>query len=223
MTLSISSECLSCLLERHTTCSVQLRKVKLELPNLVSQDASDQRPAGVLVIGGHDIPRCPGSRGRGDHRFVRLRVVAEMRALREVGRRELPVFGRVVEPVEQSLFLLVLGDVQEDFDDARAVAMKMSLERVDVLVTLVPELVALGGVRRKVLSREDVGVDTSNEDLFVVRAVEDPDPSTFGKRFDTAPEEYIVGILLNDAEELSSPVRWFWCRPRGLRAVAPGR
>ena len=52
--------------------------------------------------------------------LVRLGVRRPERPLVDVARVVLPVLGRVVEPLEQPLLLLVVGDVQEALDDRRA-------------------------------------------------------------------------------------------------------
>ena len=70
--------------------------------------------------------------------------------------------------------------MQEELHDPRPVPVEVTLERVDVLVALLPEaLVALA--RREPLRLEPLGVDLQRDDLLVVRAVEDADAPSFGE------------------------------------------
>ena len=62
---------------------------------------------------------------------VRLLVVGPVGALVDVARVELPELGRVVEPGQQPLALLLLGDVQEHLDHADLVGDQPGLEAVD--------------------------------------------------------------------------------------------
>ena len=45
------------------------------------------------------------------------------------------------------------------------------------------------------LTLENLRMDSGNEHLLVVRAIEDPDPSLSGKRLFAAPEEVVVQLL----------------------------
>jgi hypothetical protein len=60
-------------------------------------------------------------------------------ALGHVGLGEFPVFFRVGEAFEEAAFLLVLGDMEEELEDERAVAGEVFFEVVDVLVAFFPE------------------------------------------------------------------------------------
>jgi hypothetical protein len=42
---------------------------------------------------------------------------------------------------------------------------------------------------------EKLGMHAHHQHLFVVRAIEDPDPSAFGQAFLAAPEEVVVQFL----------------------------
>src|SRR3954469_9827381 len=69
----------------------------------------------------------------------------------------------VVEPLLEALPLLVARDQQEDLDDPDPVRGEQGLERVDLLVPPGPDVL-----------RHEI-VDANDEDVFVVRPVEDRD------------------------------------------------
>jgi len=75
---------------------------------------------------GDDKPGRLRGAGRGQARLVGLRVFLPVAALLEVVAGELPVFLRVIEGGRENRFPLLLPrDVQEEFHDARAVAVQV--------------------------------------------------------------------------------------------------
>ena len=133
--------------------------------------------AGMTCQGAHSVEQ------RFEHRLVGgLEVVPEL-AVVEVGGIELPALVRLVEARLQALALLVLRDVQHEFEDRRAVLDEHLLEGVDLAVA---RLDLLG--RRELAHLDD-------EHLLVVRAVEDADRAAARRGLVHAPEE-IVGALL---------------------------
>ena len=104
----------------------------------MDEDAADQGPQGVLVVGRHHVPRGPW-RGRGGEGLLTgCPVLVPEFALGEISRRELPALGGVVEAFQEPLPLLVSGDVQEQLHDPGVAAMQVAFEGVDVLVALLP-------------------------------------------------------------------------------------
>ena len=96
-----------------------------------------------------------------------------MPAFGEIVDRELPVLVGDVESLEEALLLLVTRDVEEDLDDPGAVPVEVALEGVDVLEPVLPDLVR-GRFPNAPPPGEEVGVDPCDQDLLVVRPVEDP-------------------------------------------------
>ena len=104
-------------------------------------DPGDQGSADPLVISRDDVPGSPlGARGT-DRFFVSLHVVIPEGSFGDIGRRELPVLLRVLEPLDQPLALLLFGDVQEKLEDQGAVAAEVVLKRIDIRETVGPEIV----------------------------------------------------------------------------------
>ena len=103
-------------------------------------------------------------------------VVVPKLALFKVAELELPVLGRFVDAGLEALTLLVFGDMQEDFDDRRALIGEHLLEVADVLVALAPS--GLGN---------DV-TNANHQDVLVVTPVEDRDVSRRGGVLMDAPQ-----------------------------------
>ena len=178
-----------------TALGTDLGQPKIEAVDGVHQNPPDQRPCGVLVIGRHDVPRCPRCGGGGDGGLVGGLEFVPVPPVGQVRGRELPALGRVVQPLEEPLLLLVLRQVQEDLDHAGATAVQVVLEGVDVLEALLPQSVRGPAVRRPPPAPQQLGVDPHHQDLLVVGAVEDPDPPPSGKRPAVAPEEVVALFL----------------------------
>jgi len=78
--------------------------------------------------------------------------------------------------------LLVLGQVQEDLDDAGAVAVQVGLGVDDGLEAVAPEVARGEGLVGQLLAAQDLGEHAHDEHLLVVRAVEDADAAALGQR-----------------------------------------
>ena len=170
------------------------RASEVESSYCLDQHLRDQRLRDTLVVGRNDIPRSPGGRRGGQRVLECARVRIPVATLGDVGGIELPLLARRVEPGEETLLLYILRDVEEELDDLGPGPVEVALERVDVLIALLPEaLVALA--RRKPLRAEPLGMHLERDDLLVVRAVEDADATAFGKRFRDAPQEVVVELL----------------------------
>ena len=73
-----------------------------------------------LVVGWHDMPRCEIGAGGAEHGFERFHIVFPEFAFFDIASAELPVFFRIVDALLQPFFLLILGNVQEKLQNARA-------------------------------------------------------------------------------------------------------
>jgi len=148
------------------------------------------------VVGRDDVPRrVLGARGR-QHLGERPLVVVPARTLPDVGRRELPVPLRDVDPLQEALPLLLLGQVQEDLDDGEPVVDQIALPVVDLPVATAPDVLAGGVVarRRQSLPSQGLGVDPDDEHLLVVRPVEDPDLAPGGQGTGVAPQVVVAEL-----------------------------
>src|SRR5262249_43885811 len=145
-----------------------LRRLEAEVPYRRRQDVRDQSARHPFVVRGNYVPRRMLGARRAERLLERLEVVVPVGALGQVGGGELPVFGGVVEPLQEALLLLVLRDVEKELHDHRAVPDEVALERVDVLVAVVPESPA-ALARRKLLPLQDLRVHAHDEHVLVVR------------------------------------------------------
>ncbi|MPM51553.1 hypothetical protein SDC9_98302 [bioreactor metagenome] len=139
------------------------RILQLELVEHGIGDGGDHQVAVRLGVGRDDGPRRPGCVCGGQQLLIGLLVEIPLLAHLDVAHVELPVLGWVVEPLLQALSLLVLGDVQHELEDDRAVFGQHALEVVDLRIALLLLLVG------------DPAVDHRHQHVFVLAAVEDHD------------------------------------------------
>ena len=135
------------------------------------------------MVGGDDEPRGVFGAAPGERVLVSRRVVVPVGSLLVIGLADLPLLGRVVEPILEALQLLVFRDVQEELEDVGIVLDEAALERVDAGVTGRPDL-----------SRDQV-VHADDQDVLVVRAVEDGHLAPCGRGPVDPPQE-VVGAFL---------------------------
>ena len=171
-----------------------LRPAEIESLDRVDQDPGDEGLGEPLVVGGDDVPRCPGRRGGGECGLEGGHVLVPARPLGDVGRVELPLFAGRVEPGEEALLLLLLGDVEEELHDLRPVPVEVALEGIDVLVALFPER-RPSRRGRQLLRSSHSGMHSERDDLLVVRAVEDADAPALRESLRDSPEEVVVELL----------------------------
>src|SRR5690606_9277245 len=110
-------------------------------------------------------------------------------------RGELPVLLRTVYAIIETFALLLLRHVQEELQDRRAVARQVTLEGVDVLVAVLPELLAVRVCTGHILSMDQLGMHPGYQHFLVVRTIEYPDPSTLGQVHHAPPEEVVIQLL----------------------------
>src|SRR5512147_2492401 len=114
-----------------TAPGVGPRIVDVEPTESVQDDLRDDQAPVVLVVGRYHVPGRMPRAGRSNARFVGPHVVLPELALFEVGAAEFPVLVGVVDAREEPLALLLLRQVQEELDDAGAVAVEVALEAGD--------------------------------------------------------------------------------------------
>ena len=91
-------------------------------------------------------------------------------------------------------FLLLARHVQEELENDRPLPREVILEVRNVEEPLIPDAFAHER-RRQLLSLQDMLMNPHNEDLLVVRSVEDPDPSPLGQALDVTPEKVMIEVL----------------------------
>ena len=119
-----------------------------------------------------------------------------MRPLGQIAGREFPVLGRVVDALQKPLFLLFLGDVEENFHNAVAVVKKILLIISDLAVALFKKCLFA-------LAQHAVGhlvsllqvVYLHHKHILIIAAVEDGDGPARRQRFVDAPEEVVLQFL----------------------------
>ena len=103
------------------------------------------------------------------------------------------LFG-IVEPVEEALALLFLGDAQMEFQHHGSVAHEMPLEGADILEALLPDIFR-DQPRRQFLLGENFRMHAHDQAFLVMRAVENPDPPARRHALRHAPEEIVIEFL----------------------------
>src|SRR5665213_2448836 len=148
----------------------------------------------LLVVAGDDVPGRVAGAGSAEAGLVGSHVLIPEAALDNVIGTELPVLLRVIEAGEQALALLFSGDMQEEFHDARAVAVKVLLQIDDRAIALLPYPV-MGGQLRRTFGGQKLGMDAQDQHLLVVRPVEYADLAALGQRAGGAPKEVVLQFL----------------------------
>ena len=99
--------------------------------------------------------------------------------------------------------------MEENLDDARAIAVEMALMIHDRLITLLPNGHLVLQLVRKPLTGKKLGMHAHDEHLFVVGTIEDADASTLWQATSSSPKEIVfelLGARLLEAENLT-PLR----------------
>ena len=159
-------------------------------------DVGDGGAGEPLVVGGDDVPGRPFGAGVVEGVLEGVHVVVPEGALFGVVDGELPVLLGRVDAREEALLLLLLRDVEEEFEDVDAVADEVVLEVVDLLEAVPPDFLLVLRLGGELLVAEDFGVDADDQDLLVVGAVEDADAPALGQRLEAAPEVVVVELFV---------------------------
>ena len=77
--------------------------------------------------------------------------------------------------------------MKKELQNQRAVSREISLVCRDVFKSLVPD-VRRARFRRECFAGEDGGMDANDTEFFVIRAIENPDPTALWQRFRRSPK-----------------------------------
>ncbi len=132
------------------------RKRHLQSFQVLHDDPGDGEVPEPLVVGGDNKPGGVLGAATGERVLVSRRVVVPVRSLLVIGLADLPLLGRVVEPILEAFQLLAFGDVQEELEDMGVVLDEATLESVDLIVAAGPDLFW------------DQVMNASDQDIFVV-------------------------------------------------------
>src|SRR4029077_13073230 len=98
-------------------------------------------------------------------------------ALGNVVLGDLPALGGLLQPLQQTLALLLPGDVEKELEHDHSIAGEMALEFADILEAFLLDVLA-DELGRDFLPLQQFGMHAHDQGLLVVRAVEDADPSS---------------------------------------------
>src|SRR6516164_7556701 len=167
---------------------------EIELCERLDDCRRHHEPGEPLVVCGHYEPRRMFRGGRPYRLLIGRHVVRPEGALAHIGRRELPVLVGFVEPLEESFLLLAARDVQEELEHDQSLMAQVPFEMRDVGKPLLPDVLACAG-SGQLLLLEDVLVHSHDQDLLVVRAIENADVAALGQATGMPPEKVVIEIL----------------------------
>ena len=136
-----------------------------------------------------------------------LRVILPIFPLVNVREAEFPVLIRIINAFQESLSLLLLGQMKEELDDASAVAMEVLFQIHDGAIPFLPEGFLVTQFFRQALAAENFRMHPHNQHFLVIGTIEDTDPPAFGKPAGGAPEKIMfqfLGARLFEAEDLAA-------------------
>src|SRR5437867_12068794 len=148
-----------------------------------------------LSSAGYDIPRTLPAAGRAQAGFIGLHVVVPEFPLLEVAPAEFPVLIRLVDAGKKATALLVLGNVEEKFNDARSVAIKMVFQIHDGTIPIPPDGLFVEQFFRQPLAVENLGMDSNDQHFFVVRTIEDANATALRQETSGAPQKIVFQLL----------------------------
>ena len=132
------------------------------------------------MVGGQHVPGRPFGAGVAQHVGVGPLVVVPVPPLPRVGRGELPVLLRPVDPLQEPGPLLRPGQVEEHLDHLDAVVHQVPFPVVDLAVAAGPQRPVLA-VAGHPLGLGQFRVHPDDQHLLVVRPVEDADLTARGQ------------------------------------------
>src|SRR5262249_4728367 len=149
-----------------------LRIRQVEAVERVDDRRCDHEPGEPLLVARHHDPRRMRRRSVADRVLVRLVIRLPVFLLAHVAQRELPMLFSLVEALPETPRLLLARDVKEELQDQITVSREIPLERVDVLVALLPDVLS-DKARRNALILQNIRMNAHDEDFFIVRTIED--------------------------------------------------
>src|SRR5207249_2538104 len=174
--------------------AIEPRILQVQAAQRVDDDLRNDQPRIRLVVRGHHVPRRVALAGGAQAGLVSLHIVLPVAALFDVGHAEFPVLLGIVDARQKALALLLLRDVKKELEHARAVAVQVALQVRDRLVALLPRVVFAAPVGNA-FAAQDLRVHAHDQDLLVVRAVEDADTPALGEQARAAPQEIVLQLL----------------------------
>jgi hypothetical protein len=124
-----------------------------------------------------------------------------------VREAEFPVLIRLINAFEESFPLLVLRKVQKNFDDPRAVAMKVLFQIHDGTIPFLPDIFLVTQLFLKSLTVEYFWMHPDDQHFLVIGTIENADPPAFRQMAVCAPEKImfqLVGGRLFETENLAA-------------------
>src|SRR5260370_28536847 len=97
--------------------------------------------------------------------------------------------------------------MQKKFDDAGAIAMQVILQVCDRTIPAAPDRRFIEACNRNMLAAENLGMNADDQDLLVIRAIEDADPAALRQLTDRVPQKIVLQILaawMFEAENLAA-------------------
>src|SRR6266436_4961745 len=107
---------------------------------MLYEDLGNRKIAEPLVVGRNDEPGRSVGAAFPQGVLISLHVVIPELALQVVTFTDLPLLSRIVEPFFETNELLVLADVQKEFEDVRAAVGQLFFEVINVIVAPGPYL-----------------------------------------------------------------------------------
>src|SRR5216684_9178474 len=156
-----------------------VRVLRVHLLQRLDEDSRHRPVPVVLVVCRDHVPRRPSDRAACDGNAVCALVVVPVSTFVDVVNAELPLLVGILESVDQTFPLLLIGDMKANLDELDALVRDLPLEAVDELVTTLDDI-----------ERGEI-VDPHDQHVLVMRAVEDADVSREGQAAPDAPEEAV--------------------------------
>jgi hypothetical protein len=123
--------------------------------------------------------------------LVRLRVIAPVFPLGNVGEAQLPGLLRVVDALKEALALFFLRQMEKELDDARSVSVEMFLQAHDRVIPLTPQRTVVTRLVRDAFRAQDLRMHSRDQHFLIVRSIEDADPPPFGEVAGGPPEKIV--------------------------------
>jgi dTMP kinase len=143
----------------------------------------DGEIAEPLLVRRNDEPGGVGRAAAAERVFVGGGIFVPEFPLFEVVNRDFPALIAIVDSFLEATFLFILADVQEEFENSDVILAEHLFEVVDLCVTLGP------------LRLRDEIVDSNDEDVFILGAVENPDVADRRDCFVNSPKKIVRGLF----------------------------
>ena len=114
------------------------------------------------------------------------------------------MFRGIVQALQKTRSLFLLGDVQEELHDRRAVADQVPLEGDYVPKSLLPKSV-VDGTWREFTTGKEIRIDPQGDHLLVVGAVENADAAPFGQGHPVPVQVAVLHVLVGGLAEIRDP------------------